>query len=508
MIAGRGVDVDCVLREMQADGVRVKDLATSHAFHSPLMDEILDEFEQCAAEVQYQRPRIAIVSNVTGEIMKEAPNARYWRNHIRRTVQFAAGMQTLMSRSPDVIMEIGPSPVLLAMGRRVADPPPAIHNGADGQADAAWLPSLRQGQSDWQVVNGSLAELYRKGARIRWSSVCPPDRSVKIDLPTYPFERQSHWYEETSTNRRELVAPSQGGMHPLVVGEIGTPLEDRLFSAELSPATPGFLAEHRVHGAAVTPAAAYLEQALTVADQLFGDGNHVVSDVSLEQAMVLTEGQSRRVQLAAGNDEGTRRSLRIYSQRVEVEKPGGDWELHVCAKLNPEPSTPALSRHALAGAIGHPRDFLKDVAVIASGDEFYAQMRAVGLDYGSRFQLISRLAKRSDEALATIEVSPQVSKEAARYHIHPALLDACLQAIAGVVDREPADGPATGIYLPVFVGRLQIQGDVATAKYVYARRLEAKEEALLDGVESYVSLLDGEGRPLVELERVRLQKVG
>ena len=115
--------------------------------------------------------------------MTEAPTARYWRDHLRNTVQFAEGMARVAESKPAIVLEIGPTASLLGMGRRcVAD------------LDAAWLPSLRQGQDDWQTIAASVSEYYVRGGRIDWRGWDQPWPRERLLLPNYPFQRSRHWF--------------------------------------------------------------------------------------------------------------------------------------------------------------------------------------------------------------------------------------------------------------------------------------------------------------------------
>ncbi len=118
VISGAAAAVDSLVAAFTAEGVQVHPLNVSHAFHSPLMDEMLDEFEAIASEIEFRAPRVPLAANLTGQLMTEAPTARYWRDHLRNTVQFAAGMACIAEAKPAIIIEIGPSASLLGMGRR------------------------------------------------------------------------------------------------------------------------------------------------------------------------------------------------------------------------------------------------------------------------------------------------------------------------------------------------------------------------------------------------------
>ena len=183
VISGDAEAVETAAAEFEATGVQVKLLNVSHAFHSPLMDEMLDEFEEFAAGIEFQTPQVPLAANLTGQLMTEAPTPRYWRDHLRNTVQFAEGMARVAEASPTMIIEIGPTASLLGMGRRCVP-----------QLEAAWLPSLRQGQDDWQTLPQSVAEYYVRGGQIDWRGWDEPWPRQRLLLPTYPFQRSRHWF--------------------------------------------------------------------------------------------------------------------------------------------------------------------------------------------------------------------------------------------------------------------------------------------------------------------------
>ncbi|MBK8783717.1 MAG: acyltransferase domain-containing protein [Anaerolineales bacterium] len=120
VISGEKFAVQNVLDALTKLGISSKPLTVSHAFHSPLMDSILDDFESAARRIQFNAPRLSLSSNLLGGILEpdSAPDASYWRQHIRAEVKFAEGMQSLANLGIDTFIEIGPSPTLLSMGKR------------------------------------------------------------------------------------------------------------------------------------------------------------------------------------------------------------------------------------------------------------------------------------------------------------------------------------------------------------------------------------------------------
>jgi acyl transferase domain-containing protein len=150
-----------VLDALETEKVTTKKLRVSHAFHSPLMEPMLKDFERVTQEVRYSPPKIDVICDVSGELATaEMMNSEYWCHHIRQPVRFLASMQTLYQQGYRIFVEIGPKPTLLGLGRQCLE----TFNIQHAQSDLLWLPSLRQGRPDWRQMLESLGELYVRGA--------------------------------------------------------------------------------------------------------------------------------------------------------------------------------------------------------------------------------------------------------------------------------------------------------------------------------------------------------
>ncbi|HEX8456607.1 MAG TPA: amino acid adenylation domain-containing protein, partial [Pyrinomonadaceae bacterium] len=199
VISGARAALEEVCERLSRTGVMVRPLNTSHAFHSPLMNPILDEFERVASEVSYAPARIPLVSNLDGRRWEAGfvPDAAYWRRHLRETVRFSASLETLAAGAGrQIFLEVGPHPVLLAAGKRCLPKDAAV-----------WLPSLQQGADDWQTMLASLAELYLHGAQVDWEGFDGDYSRRRLALPTYPFERRRCWVDVPQQNDAATIAP-------------------------------------------------------------------------------------------------------------------------------------------------------------------------------------------------------------------------------------------------------------------------------------------------------------
>ena len=213
VLSGLAATVERVSKQLEAEGIRTRALEVTHAFHSPLLEPILDEFEACAEKVTYHAPQIRIISNLTGKTAQaeQIATARYWRDHMRGTVQFDAGLKSALATGCNSLLEIGPQPHLKALAVR-----------SDESLEPRVKISMRRQRSDWQQMLETLAQLYIEGQRINWSGFDEGNRRTRMALPTYPFERQRYWLvnqdQDTSQQRWQRAtqtALSQSKMVPI-----------------------------------------------------------------------------------------------------------------------------------------------------------------------------------------------------------------------------------------------------------------------------------------------------
>jgi acyl transferase domain-containing protein len=183
VISGEKGALQSVVAALDREGIRAVPLNVSHAFHSVLMEPMLDEFERIAARIRFRTPQIPLISNLTGAraVDSEIVQPSYWRRHIREAVRFSAGMDTLHGEGIRMFLEVGPAPTLITMARQWI-----------AGEDCRWLPTLRPGREDWPQFLESLSHLYVNRARLDWSSAAAP----KVPLPTAPFQRQRYWAVE------------------------------------------------------------------------------------------------------------------------------------------------------------------------------------------------------------------------------------------------------------------------------------------------------------------------
>ncbi len=194
VISGPADPIAACLGDAERAGIAVRRLEVSHAFHSAMMEPMLDEFAQVTATVSYREPALPLVSNVSGAVVGRDDVAQpgYWVDQVRQTVRFADGVQALWDQGCRWFLEMGPSATLTSLARACLAP-------AAGCADAPgiFVPSLRRGRSDWAVLSEAAARLHVSGRHVDWRAWYG-EAHRRVLLPTYPFERKRFWIDATT----------------------------------------------------------------------------------------------------------------------------------------------------------------------------------------------------------------------------------------------------------------------------------------------------------------------
>ena len=203
VVAGPPPAVEEFARALSSRGVMHRPVQNTHAFHSRLLDPIVSAFAAEVRQVHLSAPRIPFISNVTGHWITaaEATDPEYWARHANHTARFHEALQTLWKMSDPVLLEAGPGRTLSVLAQQ--------HPSRPTTASATAVASLRhhyEAQPDEEVLLASAGRLWLCGMKIRWENLHGEKPGRKISLPTYPFERQTHWLEAASSAAAESAA--------------------------------------------------------------------------------------------------------------------------------------------------------------------------------------------------------------------------------------------------------------------------------------------------------------
>jgi KS-AT-KR-ACP domain-containing polyene macrolide polyketide synthase/pimaricinolide synthase PimS2/candicidin polyketide synthase FscD len=197
VVAGDEAPVLEIAARFEADGRKTKRLRVSHAFHSPHMDAMLDDFAHVAENMSYSEPMIPFVSDVTGRLAttEQVCSAQYWVEHVRRAVRFADGIAWLAEQGVRSFLELGPDGVLCSMGREVLG----------DQSGIEFRPAQRRGRAAVPTIITALAGLHVNGVAVDWSGYFAGTDARRLDLPTYPFQNRRFWPEPPATGGVETI---------------------------------------------------------------------------------------------------------------------------------------------------------------------------------------------------------------------------------------------------------------------------------------------------------------
>ena len=431
VISGHTDAIDAVTAQLTEQKINSKPLIVSHAFHSPLMEPMLEAFRTVADSITYHPPQLDFVSNVSGKWAgEEVATAGYWVNHIYRPVQFAKGMQQLADPSY-IYIELGPQPILLGMARQ------CIGNGED--QDRGWLPSLRSNRDEWEQLLDSLGYLYTRRHTIDWESFDQPYKPYKTNLPTYAFQRQRYWIEPKEDVSVSQSTLNQDTIYPLLGRRIHSPSKEFQFQSVIKIDAPTYLKDHEVLGQVIFPGTGYVELALEAGAEIFNTNQLAVQDVSIEQPLILKPQQDHIIQVLFRRESETHYRIEIHS--LDQQSKNTKWTLHATALAHVEEidEIPTLNIVDMQATYNHA----------ISVDSFYSELSKDGLNYGVHFQGVKQLFIKEYSSFAYIEAKEDYKSNVI---IHPAILDSCSQALAAVLPK-PDPGHT---YLLVGCKKLQV----------------------------------------------------
>ncbi|MGW7720803.1 SDR family NAD(P)-dependent oxidoreductase, partial [Streptomyces chartreusis] len=412
VVSGTEAAVDAVVEWARGEGRRSARLRVSHAFHSPLMEPVLAEFTEVAAEITYRAPKVAAVSSVTGAPLGEDDwtTPAYWADQIVRPVRFHDAFAAARTQGAGRFLEIGPDPVLTALAD---DVPAAV--------------TLRRDRPETETLLRAVAELFVRGTTVDWAAVFAGTGARETPLPTYAFQRRRYWLDapRATVDAGDLGLGATG--HSLLGAAVPVAGSDAvLLTARLSTADRPWLADHVVAGSVILPGTAVLELALAAGDRV---GLDRVDELTLHTPLVLPDTSPVQLQLgieAPGTDG--RRQLYVYG-RPETAADDA-WTVHASGVL--AASEPADEE-------GDLRAWPPPGAEAVEMEGLYERLGTAGLSYGPAFRGLEAVWRSGDDWFVQAALPESVAGGADGFGIHPALLDAVLHTL-GLWERE--DGGA------------------------------------------------------------------
>ncbi|WP_329587489.1 SDR family NAD(P)-dependent oxidoreductase [Kitasatospora sp. NBC_01250] len=377
-------------------------LTVSHAFHSPLMEPMREEFALVAKAQSYGAPAIPIVSTVTGALAgaEELGSPDYWVDHVRRPVRFEPAVRALAALGVRRLLELGPDAVLTAMAQDCLD------------GDPVAAATMRRDSAETRELLGGLARLHADGVPVDWAALFEGRRPNRVDLPLYPFQRTRLWLEATAAGGDPSGLGQLPVEHPLLAAASELPDSGGLvLTGRLSRSAQPWLADHAVHGTVLLPGTALVELAVQAGDRV---GCALLEELTLQAPLTLPEHGAVAVQVAVGAEDAGRRTVAVYSRPADA--PDAPWSRNAGGLLAAAAEEPQFDLRVWPPEGAEPIEL----------GELYPRLTGVGYGYGEVFQGLRAAWRRGEDLFAEAALPERARSTAAAFGLHPALLDAAL----------------------------------------------------------------------------------
>lgn len=480
-----------VCAEIESGGRFCRPLDVAHAFHSAQLDPYLGEMEAAVAEIQPRRPVLPLYSTVRGDLARDGDfGAGYWPGNLRATVRFSDAITRMADAGCDVFVELGPHPALgFSLKQTLASRPERC----------AVLGTLRRDGDEPADLRGTLAELYTLGLDPDWRALNPPHARY-VPLPTYAWQRESFWIDETSaaTNRRQRRRRDGKPAYPLLQQYLSPAGREagqiRYWEGEISLTQFPWLGDHRVAGRPILPAAAMILTALAAAEEALGDAT--LGECEFVEAIFLDPERPRTLQLSIAATSSDQ-VFELFSLAEGADNRNNGWRKHAFGSIAVSASAEASPHFDLDAARGGCRRTIPGAA-------HYRATQAIGLDYGPTFQMIDTIWVGDGEAISSLVPSPAIVAEQSDYGIHPATLDACFQTMLAILPQETEPLP---MWLPERIQGARLWSQPEPGELLWARVVARPGSGSGSSIVGDAFLMAESGRIVLEVTGLSLRRV-
>ena len=467
VLSGCSAPLATIIAKLTALGIRTQKLNTSHAFHSVLMEPMLERFEQVAQSIEFQSPQLTLISNLTGTAASdEVTMPQYWRQHIRQSVKFQAGLEHMAALGCQVFVEIGPRPTLTGLGSQCLP------------ETCTWLPSLKPTENNWATLLKSLAQLAVLGLA-DLKNLDSDKQRLRLPLPTYPFQHTRYWLERPATQSTPVSQQSQALLgHQLQIPSISSTIFQRDFNAVSLP----FLNDHLIHNEVVVSGASHVTMLLDAAQLLLKEQAFSLNNIHFPEPLVIEKDQTRTVQVVIEKNTLGHRDAQLVSFASNVSGDPVISSQHAQADI--VETTAGLSETLPLAQI---RSTLTQTVNI---QEFLHELAGRKIELGASYRWVKSIQRSAREALGVITEPPSRSGLAMQQR-HPGMLDAGFTLLLAMGMHQEG---TTWLPFAIEAVRVLKQGpEVPAYAYLVLRDGSNNEHATAD-----VKLCDAAGNVLIE----------
>ncbi|MDB2687671.1 type I polyketide synthase, partial [Mariniblastus sp.] len=472
VVSGETEGVIAIESSLETRGVKTKRLTTSHAFHSQLMDPVLQPFAAIANEIDFQPAQMPLICNVSGEVIgaDQQLDGQYWANHIRSAVAYSPSLETLSEKGCDVLLEIGPNAVLTRMAA-------AKWKGAAGTL----IGTLQKKSDDIESISKSMAQAYVQGVTPDFQKLhstgetASREANQQVALPTYPFQRRRFW----GPDKPRAAHAEYHTAHPLLGSKIqlaGIGDEVR-YESFIDTDSPAWLPDHSVMDLVVLPGAALIEMAIEAA------GDRAVENIRFEQPIRPNGRTALQTVVRKSKDDPNMQLMEVFARVAN----GQNWVRHFSCELVAVDSSRPATVDLEAALASTPES--------ESPESFYEKMSELGLNYGPAFQCIQKLNLSTDGVVAQLQLAGDVRG----FNVPPTMLDAALHSLAVGLLRSGDDH----LFLPVGIGRVDFYAPIETEAVCVAKWIENEGK----NRSADLTILSKSGEVLIAIKELKVQQV-
>ena len=486
-LSGEAAALAALLERLDERKVFYRPIRVNYAFHSSQVEPLQVALTQAIGDLTCRSPSVTTVSTVTGQLWRENDFGRaYWAKNIRQPVRFWSALDTLIQAGHRTFLEIGPHPVLAAAVSQCL-----AHRAAQGQV----LASLRRDEDEQTAMLRALGRLYALGHAVEWKGVYPAGRCLR--LPLYPWHKRRYW-TIAKIERAARTRPS-GPTDPIKpygsLTRLRSPLiRDVVFEWTLDVDAHPLLSEHRIFNKKVLPAAAYIEVVLAASAEAYGTGFNELSNMSIQRSLFLEADVPKRIQVILKRDDGGPVSFEVMAPDLngDLEQ---EWVLLASGQIS------SFFR-ATGSMLPQPwSGFIDQRGEAEAGQRFYDQLALRGIELGPQSRCIESYWANVEEVTARLRHAQSGPAEMAAGHIHPVLIDACLQA-AVILDGGRSN---KDLYVAVGVDRFR-RYSAGEDRMLCHARLSSATKPQGDQYAVDVVLYNMNGEPTAEMRGVRLKR--
>ena len=473
-LSGNEESLKIFKKQLGEKGIFNRFLKVEVAYHSYHMDPIENELKEKLSVLKPKVTHTPLYSTVTGKLIDGTKiDANYWWSNARGSVRFADGLKSILKEMDCHFLEIGPHPVLKN----------SIKEGvANEKKSSVIVQSLNRKTPEIFTVTESLGKLYTIGVDINWDAIVPASGEF-IKIPTYAWQHDTYWHE--TERSREIRLGREGYIY--FNESMRTPHPS--WEVEVNRYLFPYLEDHKVENTVIFPGAGYADLGLAMHDEIFDSKQCTLENLEFHNVLAVNP---KQVLIMHSSFNPVTGEYFVHSKEKTDEN--GEWKLHASGKILENIINPEISKFDFAKAESSCPN-------IIPVEDFYAQLKNQGLNYGPFFKAIKQVNTGGQNVLVKIEADPSIETNSEEYLLHPTILDASFQSMVTIALND--ENVQTTPYVPVNIERINLYNAPEKYCWSYGKITKQTENAIY----ADITIFDQDGNILAEVHGLKCQAI-